>query len=223
MVIPAIVPGVVHAVVPAVASAVDPTAPVMVPAVVPAAPVPMPMAPFVAPPVASVGVRAELLKLDPMKDAKAFLDFLEQIHFYLQMPEFSTGYANGSLTTDVRNFDVSCALEGQLRLAVKEGSLCFLSENKGSQFHGCSFEMVDTLMQHCHPDTVSDAFTSLLSLFNDVQRNSKSIIKYCSCFDSLTLELARCKVVIPSNLLVMLFLHALHSWYEEIADAFQAH
>jgi hypothetical protein len=214
-----IIPAVVSAVVPVVAPAVVPTAPAMVPAVIPAAP--DPMAPFVAPPVASVGVRAKLLKLNPMKDAKAFLDLLEQIHFYLWMPEFSTGHANGSLTTNAGNLDASLAWEGQLRLTVKEGSLCFLFENKGSLFHGRGFEMLDTLMQHCHPDTVSNAYTSLLSLFNDVQHNSKSIIEYPSRFDGLTLELARCKVVIiPSILLVMLFLRALHVWYDEIVNQF---
>ncbi len=43
------------------------------------------------------------------------------------------------------------------------------------------------------------------------QGESESIIKYRSHFDGLTLELAQCKVVIPSILLVMLFLCALHS------------
>jgi hypothetical protein len=75
-------------------------------------------------------------------------------------------------------------------------------------------------MQHCCLDTVSNAFTSLLSLFNNVQRNSESTIKYCPCFNGLTLELAHCKVVIPSILLVMLFLCARHDWYEEIVNQF---
>jgi hypothetical protein len=157
-----IIPAVVPAVIPAVAPVVVPTAPAMVPVVIPASPIPM--APFVAPPVASVGVRAKQLKLDPMKDVKAFFDLLEQIHFYLWMPEFSTGYANCSLTIDAENLEASRAWEGQLHLAIKEGSLRFLFENKGSLFHGCGFEMLDTLIQHCHPNTVSNAFTSLLSL-----------------------------------------------------------
>jgi hypothetical protein len=146
-VVPMVVPAVVPVVVPVVAPAGVPTAPAMVPAAVPAAPVPI--TPYVAPLVASVGMKAELLKLDPMKDAEAFLDSLEQIHFYLRMPEFSTVYAGGSLTTDAGNLDASRAWEGQLRLAVKEGSLRLLIKNKGCQFHGCSFEMLDTLMQHC--------------------------------------------------------------------------
>ena len=79
-------------------------------------------------------------------------------------------------------------------------------------YHGCGFEMLATLMQHCCP--------SLLSLYNKVQGKSKSIIEYQSCFDGLTLELAWCKVVIPLFLLVMLFLRALHSWYESIFEQY---
>jgi hypothetical protein len=86
-----------------VAPAVVPTAPAMVPVEIPAAPILM--APFLAPPVASVGVRAKLLKPDLMKDATAFLDLLEQIHFYLRMPEFFTGHADGSLTTNAGNLE----------------------------------------------------------------------------------------------------------------------
>ncbi len=80
--------------------------------------------------------------------------------------------------------------------------------------------MLATLMQHCRPNMVSNAFTSLLSLFNDVQGESNSIIEYCSRFDGLTLKLARCKVVITSFLLVMLFLCALHSQYLVIFERF---
>jgi hypothetical protein len=167
-VVPVVVPVVVPAVVPAVAPAVVPTTPFMVPAAVPAAPVLI--TPYVASPVASVGMRAKLLKLDSMKDAKAFLDSLEQIHFYLRMPEFSTGHANCFLTTDAGNLDASNGWEGQLHLTVKEGGLRFLLKNKGSLFHKGGFEMLDTLMQHCQPDKVSNAFTSLLSLFNNVKQ-----------------------------------------------------
>ncbi len=113
--------------------------------------------------------------------------------------------------------------EGQLHLAVQDGPLWFLFKNNGSQFHGQGFEMLATLMQHCCPDTVSNAFTSLLSLFNNVQGESESILEYWSRFDNLTLELGWCKVMIPSILLVMLFLCALHGWYFIIFDQFQSH
>ena len=167
-------------------------------------------------------VRAELLKLDPIKDARGFLDSLEQIQFYLRMPEFSTGHSDDSLTTDAINLEASQAWQGQLRMAVKDGNLCFLFENKGALFHGRGFEMLATLMQHCRPDSVSNAFTSLLSIFNDVQGESESILEYRSCFDGLTMELARCKIIIPSILLVMLFLRALHSWYATIFEQYRS-
>jgi hypothetical protein len=202
---------VVSAVPPAVALTVAPVAvPVAVPGVAPP-----PALPVVAPPPC-----AKLLKLDPMKDAKAFLNSLEQIQFYLRMSEFSTGHADESLTTDATNQEASHVWEGQLRLAVKDGPLRFFFDNKGSQYHGRGFKMLATLMQHCCPDTVTNAFSSLLSLFNDVQGDSESIIEYWSRFDGLTIELACCKVIIPSLLLVMLFLCALHGHYLSIVEQF---
>jgi hypothetical protein len=49
----------------------------------------------------------------------------------------------------------SRAGEGQLCLVVKDGSLYFLFESKGSLYHGQGFEMLDALTQHCCLDTVS--------------------------------------------------------------------
>jgi hypothetical protein len=46
------------------------------------------------------------------------------------------------------------------------------------------------------------------------------ILECWSRFDGLTLKLARCKVMFPSILLVMLFLCALHDWYSVIIDQF---
>jgi hypothetical protein len=210
-VVPAPSPAVVPAVPPAVALTIAPVAvPVAVRGVAPP-----PALPVVAPPP-----RAKLLKLDPMKDAKAFLNSLEKIQFYLSMPDFSMGHADESLTTDATNQEASRVWEGQLRLAVKDGPLRFLFDNKGSQYHGRGFGMLATIMQHCRPDTVTNAFSSLLSLFNDIQGDSESIIEYRSRFDGLTIKLARCKVIIPSLLLVMLFLCALHGHYLSIVEQF---
>ena len=165
--------------------------------------------------------RAELLKLDPLKDPKSFIDSLEQIQFYLRMPEFSPGTVDGVLATSLSNQEASRAWEGALRAAVKDGTLRFLFENKGSQYHGRGFEMLSALMQHCRPDTVSNAFTSLLSMFNDIQGDSESIIEFRSRFDGLNLELSRCKVFLPPILLVMLFLRALHSRYSALFDQYR--
>jgi len=71
----------------------------------PPTPAPLPL----VPPPAPIGpVRAKLLKLDSIKDAKGFLNSLETIQFYLHMPEFSTGHADDSLMTDALNV-ASCA------------------------------------------------------------------------------------------------------------------
>jgi hypothetical protein len=200
-------------------SAVIPVAP---PVAVPAAPLAVVPVASPAPHIAPLGIRAELLKLNLIKDMNAFLSLLEQIQFYLHMPEFSTGHANESLTTNLGNQEASWVWEGQLHLAVWDGNLRFLFKNKGSQFHGRGFEMLATFMQHCCLDAVSNAFTSLLSLFNNVQGESESILEYRSQFDGLTLKLVRCKVMISLILMAMLFLHALHGWYSIIVDKFRS-
>ncbi len=66
---------------------------------------------------------------------------------------------------------------------------------------------------YCCPDSIANAFSSLLSLFNKIQGEDKPILAFRSCFDGLILEMAHCKVAIPPLLLVMLFLRALHSCY----------
>jgi hypothetical protein len=57
--------------------------------------------PAVVPPAPPVC--AKLLKLDLIKDAKAFFDSFEQTQFYLCMPDFSMGHANEALTTNSGN------------------------------------------------------------------------------------------------------------------------
>jgi hypothetical protein len=74
---------------PAAPPAVIPVAP---PAAVPLGPPAVILVASPVPRAAPLGICAELLKLDPIKDPKAFLNSLEQIQFYLLMPEFSTGH-----------------------------------------------------------------------------------------------------------------------------------
>ncbi len=112
------------------------------------------------------------------------------IQFYLRIPDFSTGSSDGLLVTDPSNAEASQVWEGQLCLAVKDGSLRFLFENKGDQFQCRGFEMLAMLDQHCHPNTVSNAFSSFLSLFNEVQKDGEPILEYRSQFDGLILEMS---------------------------------
>ncbi len=150
------------------------------------------------------------------------LDNYNLIQYYLRIPECSTGHSDGVLQTDPSNAEASRVWEGQICLAVKDGSLCFLFENKGDQFHGHGFKMLATLDQHCHPDTLSNVF-SFLSLFNEVQGGSEPILEYRSRFDGLMLDMSWCKVAIPQILLVMLFLWVLNSCYSTILDQFRSH
>jgi hypothetical protein len=150
-----------------------------------------------------------------LKDRKSFIDNRDLIQYYLCVPEFLTGCMDDALVTDSANLETSCMWEGQLCLAMKDGSLCYLFKNKGDLYNSRGFEMLAALSQHCHPDLVANAFTSLLSLFNDVQGNDKPILQYWSCFDKIIIDLSQCKVAIPQILLVMLFLRALHSRYSK--------
>jgi hypothetical protein len=74
-----------------------------VPMVVPS-PLALPLVPVV---ISSTAAWAELLKLDSIKDTKAFLDSFKTIQYYLHMPEFSTGHPDGSLHSDATNADAS--------------------------------------------------------------------------------------------------------------------
>jgi hypothetical protein len=80
--------------------------------------------------------------------------------------------------------------------------------------------MLDVLNRHCRPDSVTDAFATLMSLFNEVQGDSEPIVEFWSRFDGMIMDMSRCKVVIPPLLLVMIFIRALHTRYSDILDQF---
>jgi hypothetical protein len=67
---------------------------------------------------------------------------------------------------------------------------------------------------------MANVFTSLLSLFNDVQGTDESILQYCSRFDGIVMELSCCKVAIPQIFMVMLFLRAIHGCYADLLEQF---
>jgi hypothetical protein len=64
----------------------------------------------------------EPFKLPPIPDSKAFLNLSSILQYYLRRPEFSTLRSDGELITDARNADASAYWEGQLRVAVQDGS-----------------------------------------------------------------------------------------------------
>ena len=71
--------------------------------------------------------------------------------------------------------------------------------------------MIDILNRHCHPDSVTNAFATLVSLFNNVQGDKEPIDEVRSCFDGMVMDMAHGKVIIPPLLHVMIFICALHS------------
>jgi hypothetical protein len=96
-------------------------------------------------PAAPPSSTAKVLKLNSIKDAKAYLDALGIIKFYLRDPDFSPGLADDTLVTTSSNFEASQLWEGQLRLTVKDGKLQFLYKSKGDIDNGCRFKMLATL------------------------------------------------------------------------------
>ncbi len=113
--------------------------------------------------------------------------------------------------------------EGQIQLAVKDGSLHFLFDNKGNFYHNCNFEMLMALIRYYHPDLMPNAFASLLSLFNNVQRDLEPILQYRLFFDSLVNKLSWCKVAMPQILTVMLSLWAIHGHISSLVNQFCTH
>jgi hypothetical protein len=103
---------------------------------------------------------------------------------------------------------------------VKDGKLCFLFKNKSNIYNGRGFEMLAALNAYCHPDSVANAFSSLLSILQSF-RAMTSQFWHSALFLMALFENACCKVVIPPLLLVMLFLRALHSRYSDIVEQFQ--
>jgi hypothetical protein len=174
-------------------------------------------------PLAKPSIRpVDSFKLSEIKDVKSYLDLHDEIAYYLCSDEYGTRCSDDHLITDPSNAEASCYWESQLRVAVWNGGLRFLFENTGSHFHGKGFEMIDVLNCHCRPDSVTDAFTTLMSLFNDVQGDSKPIVEFRSHFDEMIMDMLRCKVVIPPLLLVMIFIYALHSRYSDILNQFRS-
>jgi len=64
---------------------------------------------------------------------KAYLDVYDMILYWLRQPEYGTLLSDESLLfTTPSNVAASLFWEGQIRSAVREGSLRFLFDNKGT-------------------------------------------------------------------------------------------
>jgi hypothetical protein len=186
-------------------------------------PPPVSSPPLVVTPPAVPLRPSETFKLPVLKDPKAYLDVYDMILYWLRQPEYGTLLSDESLlVTTPSNVAASLFWEGQIRSAVREGSLRFLFDNKGTLYHGKGFEMLDVLNKHCRPDTISNAFGTLMPLFNDVQGPSEPVLEFRSRFDGMVLDMSRSKISLPPILLVMLFLRALHACYSDLLDQFRS-
>jgi hypothetical protein len=173
-------------------------APPVVPLVVPpVGPPVVPLRPVLAPvpPVANVAQQAlasippspalvllfcpaEPFKLPAIADAKAYFNISSIIQYYLRCPEFSTQRSDNALITDSRNAKASAYWEGQVRVAVQDGSLHFLFENKGLMYDGKGFKMLSALNEHCRPHSIANAFITLMSMFNDSMGELEEIMVF---------------------------------------------
>jgi hypothetical protein len=80
--------------------------------------------------------------------------------------------------------------------------------------------MLQVLEDNFCPSSISNTFTTLLSLFNDRQSDKEGIYEFCSQFEGNLLALSCLLVAIPQILQVMLFLHAIHSRYQGLLNQF---
>ncbi len=96
----------------------------------------------------------------------------------------------------------------------------FLFKNKASLYDGKGFEMLTALNQHCHLDSVANAFTTLMLLFSDNMGELEDIMAFHSIFDGMVNDVACCKIAIPLILMVMFFLHLHHSSHDYLLEQF---
>jgi hypothetical protein len=80
--------------------------------------------------------------------------------------------------------------------------------------------MIQVLEDNFRPSSISNLFTTLLTLFNDTQGNKEGIHKFCSRFEGHLGALSWLSMAIPPILQVMLFLHAIHARYADLLSQF---
>ena len=121
----------------------------------------LPAVPMTVPPPAPLICPSDPFKLPVIPDVKSYLNLTGIIQYYLWRPEFSTQRSDDELITDSWNAEASSYWEGQLRVALQDGSLCYLFKHKGSMYNGKGSKMLAALNLHCRPDTVHDSNVSL--------------------------------------------------------------
>ena len=165
---------------------------------------------------------ADKVTLSPIKSGEDYLKSQDLILYWLRPPGFSTACNDSLLVTDTRNSLASQFWEGQLHMALKDGSVRHLFENTDSKYFGKGFEMLQVLEDNFRPSSTSNSFTTLLTLFNDTQGDKVSIHEFRSRFEGHLGALSCSSVAIPSILRVMLFLCVMHPRYGNLLTQFAA-
>jgi hypothetical protein len=149
-----------------------------------------------------------------------YLAARDLIQYWLRRPGFSTARSDAALITDPTNALASLFWEGQIRMALKDGLARFLFNNTGSTYYNKGFEMLQVLEDNFRPSSISNTFTTLLSLFNDRQSDKEGIHEFCLHFEGNLSALSCSLVAIPQILQVMLFLRTIHLRYQGLLNQF---
>jgi hypothetical protein len=133
---------------------------------------PLPVAPQPNP----IPLLVDRFTLPTIKNATNYLAARDLILYWLRCPGFSTACSNSALITDSTSALASQFWEGQIWTALKDGGDArFLFENTGYTYYNKGFEMLQVLEDHYRPSSISNTFTTLLSLFNDKQSETEGI------------------------------------------------
>ncbi len=155
-----------------------------------------------------------------IKTSDDYLAARDLILYYLCRSGFSTACLDAALITDPSNALVSQYWEGQIRTALKDGPAQFLFENTGSTYFDKGFKMLQVLEDNFRPSSISNTFTTLLSLFNERQSDTEGIHEFCLRLEGNLLALSCSSVAIPQIFQVILFLRAIHSRYQGLLNQF---
>ena len=120
--------------------------------------------------------------LPPIKSGSDYLKTWDSILFWLRSPGFSTGRSDSALITDTTNSLASQYWEGELWMAVQDGSVRYLFDKTGDLYYGCRFEMLAALEANFKPATFSHTFAVLLFLINSKQ-SEEGIHEFWVCFE----------------------------------------
>jgi hypothetical protein len=172
------------------------------------------------PPPGPIPLPVDRFTLPPIENLEDYLAARSLILYWLCCHGFSTARSDSALITDWTNALASQFWEGPIRMALKDGPTCFLFKNTGSTYYDKGFEMLQVLEDYYRPSSISNTFTTLLSLFNNTQSDKEGIHEFCSQFEGNLLVFSCSLVAIPQILQVMLFLRAIHSRYQGLLNQF---